>query len=162
MRRVPKRRVALGAAVVAVATLAAIRLGPDGNAGHEAGAPPQLAQQAYAVARQEFGRLSGGDWAGAWTLWAPEARRAVPQADFVRVNTTCHGGLGAPYVIDARTPTSPTAVRVDWHHAGTSGTSTVRYAAGRWGFVPDPTTLRSYEQGPAAAIRQRRAAGTCA
>lgn len=161
MRRIPKRWVALGVAVVAAGTVAATRLGPSRHESHDAGAPPPLTQQAYAVARQEFGRLSGGDWAGAWALWTPDAQRAVPQADFVRVNTACKAGVGQPYVIDSGTAKGPAALAVAWHHASTSGTSTVRYAAGRWRFAPDAATLASYRHGPDVLIHQREAAGAC-
>lgn len=162
MRRVTMRWAALGVAAAAAATVAATRLDPPGRSGpHEAAAPPQLRQQAYAAARQEFGRLSGGDWAGAWQLWTPEAQRAVPQADFVRVNTACHAAVGAPYVIDGGTAAGSTSVTVEWHHAGASGRSTVRYEGGRWRFVPDAAELASYRGGPDAAVSRRRAAGAC-
>jgi hypothetical protein len=136
--RVPKRWAALGVAAAAVATVAAVRSGAShGGSGTEAAAE----QQAYAVARQEFGRLSGGDWAGAWQLWTADAQRALPQDAFVRDTTRCRPALGVPYVLGQGARTGPDAFRVSWTHAGTSGTSTLRLAAGRWRFAPDPRTL---------------------
>jgi hypothetical protein len=153
--------VAVAAVVVGAGTLVAVRYGPAHRDGHGDAEPPALTRQAYALARQEFGLLSGGDWGGAWALWTPDAQRQVPRGDFVRVNTACRAGLGVPYVIDGGTTTAATSVRVRWHHGSATGTSTVRYAAGQWRFGPDPATLAPYRDGPDALIARRRAAGTC-
>ncbi|MFI0939685.1 hypothetical protein [Streptomyces sp. NPDC021020] len=157
--RVPKRWVALGVAAAAVATAAAVRSG--GSAHGENGADAAAGQQALAVARQEFGRLSGGDWAGAWQLWTAAAQQAVPQEEFVRVNTQCRPALGVPYVLGTGSRTGPEAFRVEWTHAGAAGSSTLQLAAGRWHFAPDPQTLADFRLGADHVVQQRRASGSC-
>lgn len=163
MRRLPKRGAAVAAACLALAAVAAVRLGQHhgtGAAGH-GGTPPPQPQQAYAVARQEFGLLAGGGWAQAWSLWTDGARQAVPQAEFVRVNTACRPVAGVPYVIDGSTAVSATAVRVDWHRAGATGSNTLLYQAGHWRFAPDAATLADYGLGTDQLIATRRAAHSC-
>ncbi|MGW5353632.1 hypothetical protein ACWERV_24355 [Streptomyces sp. NPDC004031] len=159
MVRVPKRWVALGVAAAAVATVAAVRSGGSGHG--VSGADAADRQQAYAVARQEFGRLSGGDWAGAWRLWTADAQHAVPQDEFVRANTECRPALGIPYVLGTGSRTGPDAFRVSWTHAGAQGANTLRRTAGHWRFAPDPQTLAAFRGGADSVVRQRRASGSC-
>ena len=125
MQRVVKGWLVLGAACLALATMAAVRSGqahPGGRAPAGAGGPtPPQPQQAYALARQEFGLLSGGGWAQAWGLWTASAQQAVPQAEFVHVNTACRPAMGQLYAIDGSSVTDSTTVRVTWHRAGTTG-----------------------------------------
>ncbi|MBY8882823.1 hypothetical protein [Actinacidiphila acidipaludis] len=157
----------LGAACATLATVAALRSGPaphedgSGDGGATGGPTAPQAGQALAVARQEFGLLSGGGWAQAWDLWTPTAQRAVPQAEFVRVNTECRPPVGVPYVIDASSVPDPTTVRVDWHRADTTGSATLSYRAGRWRFAPDARTLADYRPGADRLIQNRTAAGSC-
>jgi hypothetical protein len=159
----------LGAAGLALLTVAAVRSGAahhgDGSgdgtgSGPGATAPPQP-QQAEAVARQEFGLLAGGGWAQAWDLWTAGAQQAVPQAEFVRVNTACRPVVGVPYVIEGSTPTDPATVRIVWHRAGTTGSNTLLYQSGRWRFAPDARTLSDYRLGADRLITRRRSAGSC-
>ncbi|MFI0901518.1 hypothetical protein [Streptomyces sp. NPDC020983] len=152
--RVPKRWAALGVAAAAVAAVAAVRPGAT-HGGSDADAV--AAQHAYAVARQEFGRLSGGDWPGAWQLWTPDAQRAVPQAEFVRAGARCRPALGVPYVLGGGSRTGTDTFRVSWTHGGTSGSSTLRLTAGQWRFAPDPQTLAGYRPGAGSAARRRGA-----
>lgn len=167
LHRVPKRWVVLGTACLALVTVAAVRSGPshhDPDAGVNTGSggptPPQ-SQQAYAVARQEFGLLSGGGWAQAWDLWTASAQRTVPQAEFVRVNTACRPAIGVPYVIDSGTVTDPTTVRITWHRADVTGSNSLLYQSGHWRFAPDAGTVADYRLGADRLIEQRRAAGSC-
>lgn len=161
MRRIRTGWVVLGAAGLVLATVAAVRSGAPSR--HDAPGPggPQT-QQAYALARQEFGRLSGGDWGGAWDLWTAEGQRAVPRGEFVRVNAACRPALGVPYVIDGGTAAGAEEVRVAWHRGADSGTDSVAWQAGRWRFAPDPAVLADYRAGEAGALARLRAAGSCA
>ncbi|WP_031524188.1 hypothetical protein [Streptomyces sp. NRRL F-5123] len=159
MVRVPKRWVALGTAAAAVTAAAALRSGGAAHGG--SGADAAAGQQALAVARQEFGRLSGGDWAGAWQLWTADARQAVPQDEFVRANTECRPALGVPYVLGPGSRTGPGTFRVSWTHAGTTGSSTLQLASGHWYFSPGPQTLADFRLGADHVVRQRRASGSC-
>jgi len=168
VQRTARGWVVLGTACLTLLTVAAVRSGTrheDGSGGGvHAGAggptPPQP-QQAYAVARQEFGLLAGGGWAGAWDLWTADARQAVPQAEFVQVNTACRPAVGVPYVIDGSSVASPTSVRITWHRADATGSDTLLYQSGRWRFAPDARTMADYRLGAEQLIRRRRAAGSC-
>lgn len=139
--------------------------GPGATAGPGRGGPggthPPQPQQAYALAQKEFGLLAGGGWAQAWSLWTTGAQRAVPQAEFVRVNTACRPVLGVPYLIDDSAVAGPAAVRIGWHRAGARGSNTLVHQGGRWRFTPDARTLADYRLGADRLIRQRRAAGSC-
>lgn len=168
MRPAAKRRAVLAAA--ACLTLGAAAgcsahaksgaTGPGSPAGIGRTTPPQ-AQQAYAVAQKEFGLLAGGGWAAAWSLWTPSAQQAVPQAEFVHVNTTCRPVLGVPYVIDDSEVADPDTIRISWHRQSAQGTNTMHYQGGRWRFTPDAHTLADYRIGADRLIQQRRAAGSC-
>jgi hypothetical protein len=162
LRRVPLRRALTWAAWLALAAAAA---GCSGSS-HGPGAgsrqsPPPQPQQAYAIARKEFGLLAGGGWAQAWSLWTASAQHAVPQAEFVRVNTACRPLVGVPYTIDNSTVDNATTVRIAWHRGAATGSSTMLYQAGQWRFGPDAGTLADYRLGADALVRHRRAAGSC-
>jgi hypothetical protein len=116
--------------------------------------------RAQVVARREFGLLSGGGWAQAWSLWTAGAQRAVSQADFVHVNAACRTWLGVPYQIQDAVSENGTTVRISWRRGDETGESEISYQAGAWRFVPDPATLAVYRlgvDGGLAALRREHA-----
>ncbi|MEU3465645.1 hypothetical protein ABZ721_37630 [Streptomyces sp. NPDC006733] len=157
----------LGGAGLTLITIAALRSGPSHGSGsgdggtHTGPTGPTRSQQAYAVARQEFGLLAGGDWVHAWNLWTVSAQRTVPQDEFVHVNTACRPAVGIPYTIDGLTVTDPTRIRIDWHRDDVSGHDTLFYQSGQWRIYPDARTLAEYRPGSHQVIQQRRVAGSC-
>ena len=160
MRRQPHRRARTR---VGAALLVTVVAGCSGLPRHSSPAAPPLPQtlQADSVASEEFGLLAGGGWAQAWDLWAESARQVMSQADFVRLNTECRPALGTPYVIDDSIKVDATTVRVDWHRAAATGSSTLVYQAGKWQFVPDPGSLADYRLGVEKLVERRRAADAC-
>ncbi|NUR28421.1 MAG: hypothetical protein HOV83_21700 [Catenulispora sp.] len=115
-------------------------------------APGPDSRQGVSVAQREFGLLSGGGFAQAWTLWSQTARSALSQSDFVRSTTACRLALGVPYIIDS-TAVVGTSVTITWHQASTKGVAGVVFEDGAWRFVPDPATLTAYQQGHCPAAR---------
>ena len=160
MRREPYRRACTRAGALVLITVVAGCSGPPRHSGPTAQPMPQTLQ-ADSVASEEFGLLSGGGWAQAWDLWADSARQVMSQADFVRLNTECRPVLGVPYVIDRSVKVDSTTVRVAWHRAAATGSSTLIYQAGKWQFVPDPGSLADYRLGVDKVVKQRRAADGC-
>lgn len=115
-------------------------------------APEPDVRQGVSVAQREFGLLSGGGFAQAWTLWSKAARSALSQSDFVRSTTECHPALGVPYTTDS-TAVAGTSVTVAWHQASMTGVASVVFEDGAWRFVPDPATLTAYHQGRCPTAR---------
>lgn len=161
MRRRPNRRTAARASTLALITVALGCSAPPRTGAPAASPPPPQSLQADAVASEEFGLLAGGGWAQAWNLWSADAQHAIDQADFVRLNTACRPALGVPYVIDKSTTVDPATVRIDWHRAAATGSSTLVHQAGRWQFVPDAASLADYRLGVDRLVEQRKAAGSC-
>lgn len=124
-------------------------------------AQPTTRLLAEATARTEFGLLAGGDYAGAWELWSPQAQQVISRADFVRLSTACPSGLGILVTIEDVTTTGPGESTVTWARGPQRGTSQLRYLDGRWRYQPDAATLAEYRLGADRVIKARRAAHTC-
>ena len=133
------------------------------SGGTEAESPGPQLEQAVAVATTEFGHLSGGGWSDAWRLWSVSARRSVPEADFVRLNTECRPLLGVPYVIVESSMVESGHARINWHHGAESGADDMVFENSGWFFVPGAATLAGL--GPGAdverTVSERKAAGEC-
>lgn len=161
LHRGTNRRTAAGAAALVLITMTATGCSSAPTPGGATQQPLPQTRQADAVAANEFGLMAGGGWAQAWGLWSSDAQQAISQSDFVKLNTDCKPVLGVPYVIDTSTKLDPTTVRIDWHRATVSGSSTLVHASGRWQFIPDPGSLADYRLGVTKLVQQRRAAGSC-
>jgi hypothetical protein len=129
-------------------------------------AQPETAAAASAVARQYFGLYSAGQFAAAYGLLAPSARRAVSETTWVAVHQGCPSqAAGLAYEVKDATLTGNTAV-VTVSLAGAasslaSESEALTYSRGRWGFVPNDLSL--YEHGSVKAdLAAAKAAGYCA
>lgn len=156
-----------GARVAALPLVAAVAFGLAGcsqsaGRGASAGATAEAqVLEAQAAAAHEFGLLSGGGWAQAWSLWAAASRRSVSQAMYTQVNAACPPSLGVPYVIESTAPDGPGRMQVTWQHGDATGTNLLVYEDGAWKFVPSQADLAQYALGAARAVAQRKAAGAC-
>ena len=166
-RVLPAVVVAVVSVVIVVTGITAV--GADsvarGSASHggsgSSGATGPSMVRARSVAAEEFGLLSGGGWAQAWSLWSAAGQAALSEADFVRLNTECRPVLGEPYVVDSATDVDATDVRVAWHQGSTTGSSSVVFEGGAWRIQPDAQTLAGYRTGVTALVAERKAAGRC-
>ncbi|HYN93503.1 MAG TPA: hypothetical protein VES42_06610 [Pilimelia sp.] len=127
-------------------------------------APPRNVNVAEAleVAQREFGALQKRDWAAAWALWTPEARKEVPRDVFVAVNRACPAALGGvAFQLQQVQPVSDTAVELTWRRGSAVGHSALRTAGGKWGFDPGAGLTVDYAAGTEAGIAKRKTAKTC-
>jgi len=148
---------ALLAAVLGVAGCTAAGSAPAASSGPPA--PQVLAGQS--LAQREFGLLAGGDFGGAWDLWAAPAQQVMDRSSYVALNTQCRPALGEPYTITSVRADSATVLTVFWRHGPATGTSSVVYQGNRWWFAPGPTDLADYRLGVSAVVAKRKAAGEC-
>ena len=130
-----------------------------------AGGQPETAAAATAAATQYFDFYSAGDFAATWGLLAPSAQREISEATWVGVHQACPAAAGISYrVKGARLTGGMAAVTVDQTEHKTSFgsvTEAFSYSAGRWGFVPEDTSL--YRHGSVTAdVSAAKAEGYCA
>jgi len=130
-----------------------------------AGGQPETAAAATAAAKQYFAFYSAGDFAATWGLLAPSAQREISEATWVGVHQGCPAPVKVSYrVKGARLTGGTAAVTVAQTEAKTSlgsVTEAFSYSAGRWGFVPEDTSL--YRHGSVKAdISAATAEGYCA
>jgi hypothetical protein len=130
-----------------------------------AGGQPETSAAATAAAKQYFSYYAAGDFAATWGLLAPSAQREIGEATWVGVHQGCPDPAGVSYrVKGARLTGGVAAVTVAQAEGKTSfGTvaEVFSYSAGRWGFVPEDTSL--YRHGSVAAdISAAKAEGYCA
>ncbi|MGH3187018.1 MAG: hypothetical protein ACRDPY_23035 [Streptosporangiaceae bacterium] len=130
-----------------------------------AGGQPENAAAATAAARQYFGFYSAGDFAATWGLLAPSARREIGEATWVGVHQGCPASVKVSYSVKgAKLAGGMAAVTVAQAEGKTSlgsVTEAFSYSAGRWGFVPEDTSL--YGHGSVKAdISAAKAEGYCA
>jgi hypothetical protein len=128
---------------------------------------PETAIEATSVARQYFALYSAGQYAAAWSLFAPSAQHTVPLATWTGVHDGCVSpGSGLAYNVSDATVTGNTAtVTVAFAGAASglaSGSEAFTYAGGRWGYTPSPADLSLYQHGSVPAdIAAAKAAGYC-
>jgi flagellar capping protein FliD len=144
---------------------AATTTAPASPAAHASVAQPETAAAASAAARQYLGLYSAGQFAAAYGLFAPSARRAVSESTWVAVHQGCPPqASGLTYQVKDATVTGSTAV-VTVTLAGAasslaSESEALTYSGGRWGFVPNDLSM--YEHGSVKAdLAAAKAAGYC-
>ena len=130
-----------------------------------AGGQPETSAAATAAARQYFSYYSAGDFAATWGLLAPSAQREIGEATWVGVHQGCPGPAGVSYRVKRAKLTGGTAAVTVAQAEGKTSFGTVTeafsYSAGRWGFVPEDTSL--YRHGSVGAdISAAKAEGYCA
>ncbi len=129
-----------------------------------AGGQPETSAAATAAARQYFSYYSAGDFAATWGLLAPSAQREISEATWVGVHQDCPAPSGVSYRVKGAKLTGGTAAVTVAQAEGKTSFGTVTeafsYSAGRWGFVPEDTSL--YRHGSVGAdVSAAKADGYC-
>lgn len=156
-----RRVLIIGALLAAGLGVAGCGTGASSAPATSKGMPPPQALAGQSLAQREFGLLSGGDYGGAWDLWAAPAQQVLDRSSFVALNTQCRPALGEPYTITSVRADSGTVLTVFWRHGSATGTSSVIYQANQWRFAPGPDELADYRLGVPAVVAKRKAAGQC-
>lgn len=156
-----RRVLIIGALLAAVLGMAGCTTAAVGAPASSGGPPPPQVLAGQSLAQREFGLLAGGDFGGAWDLWAAPAQQVMDRSSFVVLNTQCRPALGEPYTITSVKAGSATVLTVFWRHGAETGTSSVIYQANRWRFAPGPAELADYRLGVPAVVAKRKAAGQC-
>ena len=130
-----------------------------------AGGQPETAAAATAAARQYFDFYSAGDFGAAWGLLAPSAQREIGEATWVGVHQGCPAPAGVSYQVKGAKVTGGTAAvtvtQIEAEKSVGTVTEPFSYSAGRWGFVPEDTSL--YRHGSVKAdVSAAKAEGYCA
>jgi hypothetical protein len=178
-----RRSVVQGAVVAAIVTATAACSGgasttPAGTAATATTAPaaatavataagrqPETAAAATAAARQYFDFYSAGDFGAAWGLLTPSAQREIGEATWVGVHQRCPAPAGVSYQVKSAKVTggraAVTVAQIEAEKNVGTVTEPFSYSAGRWGFVPEDTSL--YRHGSVKAdVSAAKAEGYCA
>ncbi|MFI7544088.1 hypothetical protein [Actinoplanes sp. NPDC049599] len=165
----PFRR--LGAlALIAVAALSLTTACSDdkdeaaaGNAAAAAagGPQPKTIEGAKDAAQTVFDRFSGGDFAGAWDMYTSAGKKAISQADYIKLNTACSRKGLAIQLTSARMDGTDKAVVIAKQLVAAQSYTMV-YEGDAWKLEPAKEGLALYAKGADRAIAAQKKAGTCA
>jgi hypothetical protein len=136
---------------------------PAGNAAAAAagGPEPKTIDGARAAAQTVFDRFSGGDFAGAWDMYTAAGKKAITQADYVKLNQVCSRKGLAIQLTSARMDGADRAVVIAKQLVAAQSYTMV-YENNAWKLEPAKEGLALYKQGAAKAIAAQKKAGTCA
>jgi hypothetical protein len=136
---------------------------PAGNAAAAApgGPEPKTIEGARAAAQTVFDRFSGGDFAGAWDMYTAAGKKAITQADYVKLNQVCSRKGLAIQLTSARMDGADHAVVIAKQLVAAQS-YTMAYENNMWKLEPAKEGLALYRQGAAKAIAAQKKAGTCA
>jgi hypothetical protein len=165
-RNHPFRRLA---ALVALATAV---VGVSAGCSHDAeaksssasvasGPQPKTLDAAKLAAQTMFDRFSGGDFAGAWEMYTATAKKAISQADYVKLNQAC-ARKGLAITLTSARLDGPTTAIVIAKQLVAAQAYTMVYEGNAWRLQPAPAGLKLYSLGADKAIAAQRKAGTCA
>jgi hypothetical protein len=164
----PFRR--LGALVLVAAAAVTFSAGCSDDSKSAAAAPaapgnggiePKTIDGAKAAAQTVFDRFSGGDFAGAWEMYTDAGKKAISQADYVKLNEVCSRKGLAIQLTSARLDGPDRAVVIAKQLVAAQSYTMV-YENGAWKLQPAQEGLALYRQGAARAIAAQKKAGTCA
>jgi hypothetical protein len=134
----------------------------------QAAAQPETEAAVRSDATQFHALYAAGQWAQAWEMLAPASQKAVPQSLYVAVHQGCQSpSAGMARVIKSITMAGSTAVVTETIGGALSSLGSVTdawtYSGDRWGITLDPSGLKDYSHGSAAAdVAAMKAAGDCA
>jgi hypothetical protein len=136
---------------------------PAGNAAAAApGSPePKTIDGAKAAAQTVFDRFSGGDFAGAWDMYTAAGKKAISQADYVKLNQVCSRKGLAIQLTSARMDGLDRAIVIAKQLVAAQS-YTMAYEDKAWKLEPAKEGLALYRQGAVKAIAAQKKAGTCA
>lgn len=141
--------------------------GGEGTASQAAG-QPETEAAVRSDATQFYALYAASQWAQAWAMLAPSAQKAVPESTYVGVHQGCpSASAGMARVIKSVTVAGSTAVVTETVAGALSSLGSVTdawaYSGDRWGLALDPSSLKGYSHGSAAAdVAAMKAAGDCA
>jgi hypothetical protein len=136
---------------------------PAGNAAAAAagGPEPKTIEGAKAAAQTVFDRFSGGDFAGAWDMYTSAGKKAISQADYIKLNTACSRKGLAIQLTSARMEGTDKAVVIAKQLVAAQSYTMV-YETDAWKLEPAKEGLALYAKGADKAIAAQKKAGTCA
>ena len=136
---------------------------PAGNAAAAAagGPEPKTIEGAKAAAQTVFDRFSGGDFAGAWDMYTAAGKKAITQADYVKLNQVCSRKGLAIQLTSARLDGADRAIVIAKQLVAAQSYTMV-YEDNAWKLEPAKEGLALYRQGAVKAIAAQKKAGTCA
>lgn len=166
-RNHPIRRIGAVALTAAAAlTLVTACSGDDEPAGNAAqaaaaGPEPKTIDGAKAAAQTVFDRFAGGDFAGAWDMYAAAGKQAISKADYVKLNTACSRKGLTIQLTSARMEGTDRAVVIAKQLVAAQSYTMV-YENDAWKLEPAKEGLALYKLGADKAIAAQKKAGTCA
>jgi hypothetical protein len=125
------------------------------------GPQPKTLDAAKLAAQTLFDRFSGGDFAGAWEMYTATGKKAISQADYVKLNEACARKGLAITLTSARLEGADKAIVIAKQLVAAQS-YTMIYEGDAWKLEPAPAGLKLYAQGAARAIAAQKKAGTCA
>jgi hypothetical protein len=136
---------------------------PAGNAAAAATGGPEAKtiDAAKAAAQTVFDRFAGGDFAGAWDMYDAAGKKAISQADYVKLNQVCSRKGLAIQLTSARMDGTDRAIVIAKQLVAAQSYTMV-YENNAWKLEPAKEGLALYAQGAAKAIAAQKKAGTCA
>lgn len=135
---------------------------PAGNAAAAAGGPePKTIDGAKEAAQTVFDRFAGGDFAGAWDMYTAAGKKAISQADYVKLNQVC-SRKGLSIQLTSARMDGPDRAIVIAKQLVAAQSYTMEYENGAWKLAPAKEGLALYAQGATKAIAAQKKAGTCA
>jgi hypothetical protein len=149
-------------------TSAAAPAAGSGGAASQAAGQPETEAAVRSDATQFYALYAASQWAQAWAMLAPSAKKAVPESTYVAVHQGCpSASAGMARVIKSIAVAGSTAVVTETVAGALSSLGSVTdawaYSGGRWGVTLDPTSLKDYSHGSATAdVAAMKAAGSCA
>ena len=159
------RRIGASALIAAAVLLPAAACSDDPEpvpAAAAAGGPePKTLDGAKFAAQTMFDRFSGGDFAGAWEMYTTKGKKAISQADYVKLNEACARRGIAIQLTSARMNGTDRAVVIAKQLVNAQSYTMV-YEGDAWKLEPPKAGLQLYARGAAKAIAAQKKAGTCA
>jgi hypothetical protein len=136
---------------------------PAGNAAAAAtgGPEPKTIDGAKEAAQTVFDRFAGGDFAGAWDMYTAAGKKAISQADYVKLNQVCSRKGLAIQLTSARMEGTDKAIVIAKQLVAAQSYTMV-YENDAWKLEPAKEGLALYAQGATKAIAAQKKAGTCA
>jgi hypothetical protein len=140
----------------------------SGGTTSQAAGQPETEAAVRSDATAFYALYAASQWAQAWAMLAPSAQQAVSESTYVAVHQGCPiASAGMARVIKSITVAGSTAVVTETVAGALSSLGSVTdawaYSGGRWGITLDPSGLKDYSHGSAAAdVAAMKAAGDCA
>jgi len=111
--------------------------------------------EAQKVMQESVDSYAAGDYASAWALWVPEAKKLFSLENYLRLHTECPGITGIKFEIKSGRLDNPTTATFRIERAGFLFTYQARYVDGAWWFQPEKDDMADYRKGVSYLIKKR-------